>query len=94
MLAYLRGWPGDDATHVQGAEFGAADWQRVLSWGRREYASVDMRGVREYGDECWDYGTSQVSCKHRIEFILNFLSFANVPWFPEEIRQISASSQF
>lgn len=92
MPRYLRGW--DDEPHAQGEKFGEPDWKGVLRLGRRGYISVDVRGPREYGDICWDYATSRVSCKHRIEFILNYRASKDDPWHAGELRRIFARSQF
>lgn len=46
------------------------DWEKVLDGGI--YTQVDARGQGGY-DEEWSYQRLQIDCKHRIEFMLNFI---------------------
>lgn len=46
------------------------DWEQILEGG--EYVEVEVRGLGEYGDD-WDHARMRVDCKHRMEFMMNYL---------------------
>lgn len=69
----------------KGAFISESYWTNNLNWGEivDQYRGVEVRGVgefKEYGRK-WDYNKLMFDCKHRIEFMLNFvdIQLENLP---------------
>lgn len=77
---------GDDETHEHVTISSSSserdkvvDWMNVLNG--QEYAAVEVKDCGRYGDE-WDSDVLRSSCKHRMEFFLNYY------WRPGELRSV------